>query len=225
MSGRSAMRRLSALAQSFSDKTGIATTLGLERLFSIVAAALVLVFWGATLTWPAMLLVAAILFQGSLRSIFGGLEAFLSNTAELEVFLGENRSFKFSGSKASGVLQRMADEVKTALAHLTDDQAELFLYLAQNPQVRRQTLGEGPLKFSRVRPRTVLHWDLRDLRANGLARPDEAGHWGESIHPAITPFGELAHTLFFEGRQYDAHHIEQYLADRAHQPSSRQREP
>jgi hypothetical protein len=224
MSGHGIMRRLAAFVQPFSDKGESSTTPRLERLFSIAAAALVLAFWGATLTWPAMLLVAAILFQDSLRSMFDGIKAFLSRTAELEVSLGLNRSFKFSGPKASDFLQKMADEVKAALARLTDDQAELFLYLTQNSQVRRQTLGEGPLKFSRVRPRTVLHWDLRDLRDIGLARPDETGSWREAVHPAITPFGELAHTLFFEGRQYDTRYIEQYLSERAHQPSLRQRE-
>ena len=61
----------------------------LERMRTIAAAAIVLFFWGATLTWAAMLLVAAILFQDSLRSLFASLNTFLSRTAELEVLLGK----------------------------------------------------------------------------------------------------------------------------------------
>jgi hypothetical protein len=218
------MWEIARLKRLISGKIGNQTKAEQERLLSIAAAALVLIFWGAKLTWPAMLLVAAIIFRESLRSIFDGLTAFLSRTAEMEISLGPNRSFKFSGPKASDFLQKMADEVKTSLARLTEDQAELFLYIAQDPEARRQTLGEGPLKFSRVRPRTILHWDLRDLRDIGLTRPDETGSWREAVHPTITPFGELAHTLFFEGRKFNAGYIEHYLAGRAHQPSPRQRE-
>jgi len=195
----------------------------LERMTTIAAAAIVLFFWGATLTWAAMLLVAAILFQDSLRSLFASLNTFLSRTAELEVSLGENRSFKFSAPVASEVLQKMADEVKAALSRLTDDQAELFLYIAQSPDVRHETLGNGPLQFRRARPRTVLHWDLRDLRDIGLARPAETGSWREAAHPSVTPFGELAVGIFFPDRKYNAEHIERYLRERGQQPSERQR--
>jgi len=193
-------------------------------MLSVAAAALVLYFWGATLTWAAMLLVAAILFQDSLRVVLAGLTAFLSRTNALKVYLGENRSFEFSAPVASEVLQKIADEIKTALARLSDDQTELFLFIIQNSEVRRETLANGPLKFARVRPRTVLHWDLRDLRDIGLARPAETGRWEEVKHPMITPFGELAYTIFFEGRNYNATYIEHYLSERAHQSSARQRE-
>jgi hypothetical protein len=124
-----------------------------------------------------------------------------------------------SAPETSEILQKVADEGKTAVSHLTPDQEELFLYLAQDRDVLGKTLGEG-LQFHRERPPTKLHWDLRQLRSIGLARPAEGWRWQDNVHAAITPFGDLALKILFDGRPYKAAYLEQYLSERARHQSS-----
>lgn len=126
--------------------------------------------------------------------------------------------FELDANTATEVLEEL---IRSAIQELTSDQRQLFLYICQNPDVRNNTICAGPLQFKvKPRPRTVLHWDLRDLRATNLIRVLERGSLRENVHIVPTAFGSLVQKTFLK-ENFDPSYIEGYLRNRAQASSPR----
>jgi hypothetical protein len=152
-------------------------------------------------------------FFSQIRLLLEGLTTLISKSAGIEIEIA-GQKIKLDFAEASDLLQKMADDIKMMIGGLTEEQQQLFLFIAKDPRAQGE-IGELPLRFERKKPPTVLHNDLRALRERHLLRPSGGGTWREHKSPELTPFGKLVVTTpSFEGKSSEPQRMEAYL-DRA----------
>jgi hypothetical protein len=143
------------------------------ELVQIIAALAVLAIYGKALSWPVIVLAMFIAFFSQIRLLLEGLTTLISKSAGVEIEIA-GQKIKLNFAEASDLLQKMADDIKIMIGRLTEDQQELFLFIAKDPRAQNE-IGELPLEFERKKPPTILHDDLRALRERHLVRPTGGG--------------------------------------------------